>query len=284
MRYLIINADDFGLHPAINDGIRHGHTLGCITSTSLMAGGSSFDHAVSTARELNNLGVGIHLTLVACAPVCNPVEIPTLVDNDGLLTTNYLEFMKKYFTNKISLADIQKELEAQVQKVISTGINITHVDSHQHLHVLPGILDLVLRLAVKYDIASIRIPREAYFFSGGFPFQVYRTIGKWGLTTLAAAAKQKALRMGLAVPDYFFGMLAGGNLLEPYLHRILEAIPDGVSEIMIHPGIKNDVLKQTFGWPYHWQQELNAVTSNTTLKKLNDLNINLISFKELGNG
>lgn len=284
MKYLIINADDFGLHPNINAGIRQGHIAGCITSASLMAGGSSFDNAVSIGRALNNLGIGIHLTLVACAPVCNPNDIPTLVNNDGLLTANYSEFMKKYFTNKISLSDIQKELEAQVQKVISTGINVSHIDSHQHLHVLPGVIDIVLGLAIKYNISSIRIPREAYFFFGGFPFQAFRTAGKWGLTTLSAAAKRKALRMGLAAPDYFFGMLAGGNLLEPYLLRILEAIPDGVSEIMMHPGIDNALLRQTFGWPYHWQQELDAVTSYTVRGKLNDRNIKLISFKELANG
>lgn len=83
MKLLIVNADDFGLHPAVNRGIIAGHVNGCISSTSIMPGGGAFEDAAALAAAHPRLGVGVHLTLVGEKPVLDPSEVPSLVDGDG---------------------------------------------------------------------------------------------------------------------------------------------------------------------------------------------------------
>lgn len=284
MKQLIINADDFGLHEAVNQGIIAGYRQGCITSTSLMPGGQAFDQAVSLAKQNPGLRVGVHLTLVADKPVIDPGEIPSLVDRKGKFIEQYPQFILSYVSGKICDAEIRRELFAQVQKAVATGIPITHLDSHQHLHVLPGILSIVIDIAKQFNIRAIRIPDEPYFFLGGYPFTAFRIAGRCGLTFLARMARRKIIRQGFAVPDHFYGMLAGGNMREKYLHNIITQLPDGNSEIMMHPGDNNNILKRVYTWGYSWQEELAAVKSMDTKKRLEEKRVNLISFKELTYG
>jgi hopanoid biosynthesis associated protein HpnK len=284
VKLLIVNADDFGLHTAVNEGIITGHNKGCITSTSIMASGRAFDDAVSKAAANPSLGLGVHLTLVAERPVAQPETVPSLVDREGLFAASYPRFINKYLQGKVALADIRRELAAQVEKVIATGLTITHLDSHQHLHVLPGVIDTVLDIAVHYKIKALRIPAEGLLFTGGFPFTAGRIIGRSGLSCLASVARRKAKNRGLMTPNFFFGMLAGGNMQEEYLMNILKKLPTGVSEIMVHPGNDSSLLSRFFGWEYHWQDELAAVTSSSVLSLLAENNIKLVTFRELENG
>lgn len=284
MKQLIINADDFGLHPEINRGIVHGHVSGCITSTSIMPGGEGFSDAAAQAAAHPNLGVGVHLTLVGAKPVADPGQVSSLVDEAGQFPAKYPQFMARYFRGRVKLQDIRTEFEAQIEKTLATGIKISHLDSHQHLHVLPGVIDIVLDIALRYEIKALRIPAEGITFLGGYPFALARVISRSGLSCLAGIARGKAKRRGFNMPDHFFGMLAGGNLKEEFLLRIIEQLPEGTSEIMIHPGFNDDILGAQFGWGYHWQSELAAVTSAEVYRRIADLDIKLASFRELRNG
>lgn len=284
MKQLIVNADDFGLHPAVNRAVIAGHTRGCITSTSIMPGGAAFDDAVEQASRQPDLGVGVHLTLVGDRPVADPAAIPSLVDRDGRFADKYPAFIVACLRGRISLAEIRAELAAQIAKAAGTGIAITHLDSHQHLHVLPGIIDIVLDLAAEFDVKALRIPAEPRFFAGGYPYTFGRFAGRFGLSSLASLARRKAARRGLATPGHFFGMLAGGNMRQEYLAAILGRLPDGVSEIMVHPGDDAAALGATYGWDYRWQDELSALTSPATMKLLTAGSIRLISFRELSHG
>lgn len=283
MKKLIINADDFGLHKNVNGGIINGYQEGCITSTSIMPGGRAFEQAVSLAAGCPELGVGVHLTLVAEKTVVDPSKVKTLVDSYGLLPAGYSEFMNKYILGKLDFSEIKTELDAQIAKVFKTGIKITHLDSHQHLHVLPGILDIVIDLSRKYNISALRIPCEPHFFIGGYPAKFGRMVSRMGLSYLAQRAKIKARKQGLITPDHFFGMLAGGNMRQDYLLNIVDNLPEGVSEIMVHPGNDDIELGKSFTWQYHWQQELTAVKSLELKTHLADNKIKLISFRELAN-
>ncbi|MEN6564692.1 MAG: ChbG/HpnK family deacetylase [Veillonellales bacterium] len=284
MKQLIINADDFGLHEAVNRGIIAGYTQGCITSTSLIPGGQAFEQAVSLAKQNPGLGVGVHLTLVADRPVTDPGQIPSLVDSEGRFIEKYPQFILCYLLGKVCDAEIRLELFAQVRKAAAAGIPITHLDSHQHLHVLPGILRIVIDLAKEFNIRAIRIPDESYFFLGGYPFTAFRLIGRSGLTFLARMARKKIIRQGIAAPDHFYGMLAGGNMREEYLQNIIAQLPNETSEIMMHPGYDNNILRQAYSWNYRWQEELAAVKSLQTKQRLEEKRVNLISFKELAHG
>lgn len=281
MKQLIVNADDFGLHETINLGIIKGYTKGCITSTSIMAGAPAFEHAAALAAEHLRLGIGVHLTLVGGAPVAEPGRISSLIDGDGLLCSSYPVFLKKFCFSGIRLEEVKLELTAQVEKVIAAGITITHLDSHQHMHVVPGIIDVVIDIAKQFNIRALRIPAEPLLFWGGFKPDIGRIIGRAGLSVLARLAGLKAQRAGLAVPEHFYGMLAGGNMDERLLLTIIDKLPNGLSEVMVHPGVDNIVLNQKFGWGYHWQQELAAVVSPRVLARLEQYQVKLVAFSSL---
>lgn len=282
MKRLIVNADDFGIHPLVNAAIIKAHENGCVTSTSLMATGVAFDEAVAFAAGQPRLGIGVHLVLVGERPVSEPGSIPTLVDGEGRLPAQYPAFLASYLTGRISLDEVRSELTAQIAKVAATGLAISHIDSHQHLHVLPGIDDIVFDLAAAFKIKAVRVPAEPPFFTGGYPFSLGRFLGRLGLTVLAARAGRRAKGRGLAAPDHFFGMLAGGNLRQEYLLNIIDSLPPGVSEIMTHPGADDAVLGAGYNWQYSWQAELAGLTSPAVRQSLADRGIDLISFRELG--
>ncbi len=281
MKQLIVNADDFGLHENINLGIIEGYTKGCITSTSIMAGAPAFEHAANLAAEHRNLGIGVHLTLVGGPPAAEPGQIASLIDSDGLLCSSYPVFLKKFCLAGIRIEHVRQELAAQVKKVVAAGINITHLDSHQHMHVVPGIIEVVIDIAKEFGIRAMRIPAEPLLFFGGFSPSAGRIIGRSGLSILASLARLKAQRAGLAAPEHFYGMLAGGTMEERFLLRVIDSLPDGLAEIMVHPGLDDRVLNQVFTWGYHWQQELAAVTSLKVVERLEQRQVKLVSFASL---
>jgi len=281
VKNLIINADDFGLAEDVNQAIIQGHQSGCITSTSLMPTGAAVEGAVQLAKDVPTLGVGVHLTLVAEKPVLSPDKVPSLVDENGYFFADHMVFIKKYLCGNIDMAELRLECEAQIERVESFGIVPTHLDSHQHLHVLPKIMSLCLDLAKRHHIEKMRIPAEGYTFSGGYPATKGRMLAKCGLTFLAERARLKAKQAKIAVPDHFFGMVAGGHMQECYLQNILAALPTGTSEIMMHPGLHSELLAKQYTWQYHWTDEYNAVTSANVLQYIKENHVNLISFKEL---
>src|SRR3989304_4906126 len=160
MLKIIINADDFGLNEEVNEGILKSFRNGILRSASLMANGNSFDHAVGIIHSNPNLDIGVHLTLVEGKPIMAADKIPSLLNENGNLYTHAIKFTKKYFSEVINLGEAYEELNAQIRKVLDHGINISHIDSHQHIHMLPKILDLIIDLANQYNIKFIRLPKE----------------------------------------------------------------------------------------------------------------------------
>ena len=157
----------------------------------------------------------------------------------------------------------------------------THVDSHQHLHVVPGILSLVLKLCQRFSIRAMRIPSEPVLFQGSNPFSAGRLVGKTGLAILAEQARKEAVRQGICVPDCFWGMMDGGQLDETALLNIAVRLGDGVHEIMTHPGADNASLAAAFGWSYCWEQEKEALTSEAVQNVFKKRSVQLITFREI---
>lgn len=281
MRRLIVNADDFGLHAAVNRGILTAHTEGIVSSTSLMAGGAAFDDAVRIARHCPQLGVGVHLTLVGASPLLPVAEVSSLLDEAGDFYGSYPLFIKRFLRGKIRLAEVERELAAQIDRVRMAGIQPSHLDSHQHLHVLPGIGGLVLDLARRFSIRAIRIPAEPVAFIGATPATVGRLVGRGGLTMLANLFRQHAAAAGIRTSDHFYGMLAGGQLTEPAILAILRRLPPGESELMTHPGFADESLADAFRWDYQWDAERQALTAPAVRALLAERQIRLISFREL---
>ena len=281
MRRLIVNADDFGLHAAVNRGILAAHTEGIVSSTSLMAGGAALDDAVRIAKQCPQLGVGVHLTLVGARPVLPVAEVSSLLDEAGDFYGSYPLFIKRFLRGKIRLAEVERELAAQIDRVRMAGIQPSHLDSHQHLHVLPGIGGLVLDLARRFSIRAIRIPAEPVAFIGATPATVGRLAGRGGLTMLANLFRQHAAAAGIRTSDHFFGMLAGGQLTEPAILAILRRLPPGDSELMTHPGFADESLADAYRWGYQWDAERQALAAPAVRELLVERQIRLISFREL---
>ena len=282
MKQLIVNADDFGLHPLINEGIIKGHQEGFITSTSLMPSAPCWQEAVRLAKENPRLGIGVHLTLVGGVPSVLPKEkVSSLLDDDGLFLPDYVAFAKRYYSGAVKRSELEAELRAQLERALSCGVNITHIDSHQHTHVLPGINSLVLKLSNEYNIIRVRIPKEGYLFTGGFQTGVGRLIGRSGLSFCADMAALRADSLGLRHPQHFYGMLAGGHLNAQLIANILRQLPEGVSEIMTHPGLDSAALGKAFSWQYHWREELDAYLDAGNKALLKELGIEPVSFAAL---
>lgn len=282
MRRLIVNADDFGIHAAVNAGIATGHRDGIITSASLMAGGGAFDDAVRLAAENPRLGVGVHLTLVGGGkPVLPAAAVPTLVDGQGCFPAGHPAFIASYLAGRIALDEAAAELAAQVAKIVTAGVTPSHFDSHQHLHALPGIFAIVTDLAGRYGVRALRKPAESLTYFGGMKASAGRVIGRSGLSLLAGWTMRSEKMAGLKAPQYFFGMLAGGQMNLARLKRVLDSLPDGDAEVMTHPGMNGASLAAVFSWQYQWESELQALTSPEIRQLIKQRSIKLISFREL---
>ena len=279
MKNLIINADDFGRHELINRAVEKAFLTGCLKSATIMAGGKFFDDAIKITKKNSGLGVGIHFTLANGFPVLPPEKIPSLVTEDGVFFENYVVFLKKFVQGKISLGEIKSELAAQLEKVLNAGINLTHFDSHQHLHHFPGIIDIVLNLAESAKISKMRAANTKIFDGELNSFGKF--VGRFGLSSLAKFAKYKASKKNISTPEHFAGIVAGESVSENFLENLILNLQDGTTEVMLHPGTDNKILENFCEWDHDFEEELNAVTSEKILKLLEEKNISVINFKNL---
>lgn len=281
MNRVIINADDFGIHTEVNQAVIEACGQGVLTSTSLLANGPAFDQAVDLARKCPKLGIGIHLSLVGSLPtVLSAKEVPTLVQSDGLLPESYTEVIKRACQGKLDYGQVYRELDAQMEKIMATGLPIDHLDSHQHLHVLPQIWSIVQSLMMKYGIHRLRIPREAYSYKV-LSANPVRIAGRDGLTYLSRKAMTSVRRLHFTTTDFFWGMVDGGHMTESNLHYLIDRLPFGTHEIMMHPGRSTAVLSQSFVWGYHWQDEFQALLSPEIRRQLEAKQIELITYGDL---
>lgn len=257
---LKIIADDFGFHRSINEGIAYLLKDGYIDGASLMADGQAFDDVVGRLRGLENLSIGVHLVLVEEKPVLSGEQVPSLVGRQGSLHKNYTSFFGRYITGRIRKSDIEKELKAQIEKCISSGVKPDFLNSHQHLHLLPGITDIVIKLAKKYRIPRIRIVSEPLY--GGDKF--FRKIQSVFLRFLSRLAKNKIIKNRLTCNDFFVGFINAGNLSIEDIETAVELAnrhPDKIIELGCHPGFENESLKIKYkSWgDYNWVKELKVL-------------------------
>lgn len=281
MKQLIVNADDFGRHPLINQAVAEAVDTGGLLSASLMAGEAYFADAVTIAQEHPRLGVGVHLTLVDGRPVLPPEKIPSLVTDAGAFLPDHGVFVKSYLQGKIDKQDIRRELSAQMDKVLKAGITPTHVDSHQHMHMLPGIFALVLEMAAMRGIKKVRISRGIY----GNPLVPWPgmgdLVGKFGLEMLAVMARLRAKKRGFACPGDFVGQVAGGAVTADFILALAAKFPEGAVEVMLHPGLNNEILSAFSGWQHDYEGEWQAVCSSAVQRRLAEQGIKLGSFRDL---
>lgn len=277
---LIVNADDFGISEAVNRGIADAHCRGVVTAASLMAVGAAFDHAAMLCRSLPELDIGVHLSLVAEKPI-----LPGRFSNAGkkdCFPDDVRALLKDFFSGRILLSDIQAEWSAQIEKVLDLGIRVTHLDSHQHVHALPGVLELTDKLAQEYHIPFIRIPSEDRVFARPITIHgLMRTAGAMALrSSLWIAALYMSRKDSLSSPR-FLGFYEGGRLDEKSLEKLLTDLKPGVIyELMCHPGLapKETHIRR---WQYRHEDELRALVSPGIRSIITARNIRLCRFSDL---
>ena len=256
---VVINADDFGLHPAVNRGIVRAHQQGVVTSASLIACGRAFHDAVERLRACPELDVGIHLTLVEECAVLPPGDIPSLAGADGHMPASHRQFAERWLTGRIRPRDVRRELEAQVQRVLRAGLAPTHLDSHQHVHCLPGVWPIVVDLAGAHGIPFVRVPKFASLRAAARTWT--DSVLRAGVSLLA---KVHSRRWPATVhrADDVRGTEFSGRMTGDLLLHLLQTVRPGLTELLVHPGEGDPDLAQRYGhWRgFDWAGELAAVT------------------------
>lgn len=222
MKRLIVNADDFGAAPEVNEAVERAHREGVLRAASLMVGAPAAADAIERARRLPGLAVGLHVVLVHGRPVLPPDRVPDLVDGGGVFPTDLVRAGLNFFFRPGVRAQLAAEIRAQFEQFARTGLALDHADAQSHMHVHPTVFRLIVQIGREYGLRAVRIPRE--------PFGATRTIEPW-----LALMRARARRAGIVCNDYAFGVNEAGSLTEERVLQILERLPDGLTEIFFHP-------------------------------------------------
>ena len=253
MKNLIVNADDLGWTEGVNRGILQAFHGGIVTSTSLLANGPAFADGVKAAKAAPGLGVGVHLNLSDGAPVADPESVMSLLNDEAQFADGPKSLLLKRTLHGLVLDEVEEEWDAQIQKVRDAGIRPTHLDGHKHVHMLPGLFEIALRLAKRHGIEAIRVSLEESSLRsalasgsqhrGGVVMK--QGIQARGLKLLARGAREHAARAGIVTADYFCGIAQTGELTIEGVMQLLKSLPEGTTELMCHPGYLDAALEKS---------------------------------------
>lgn len=228
-RLLIINADDFGLSPGVTDGILECHRDGILTSTTLMTTMPDCDRAIELAQGAPDLGVGVHLVLTQGMP--RSAGLRRLAEPGHAFRRSANGMLLKLALSARARLELEHEWSAQVEYALKKGVRITHLDSHKHLHHFPACHHAVIRVAQRFGIKHVRCAREL-----ALPEGPRLTLGYRALRRFAGRLAQRLEAAGLQTTDYFYGLGCTGRFdVDAWLAAVPE-FPDGIGEVMVHPG------------------------------------------------
>jgi len=229
VRTLVVNADDLGLTVGVNNGIFDAHDRGILTSASLMANAPATANAIRHLRVRPSLGIGVHLMLVDGTPMLPPDRVPSLVQGDGRFLHSWKPFIVACLAGRVSMAEVERELTAQIGRVVSEGIRPTHLDAHKHVHAYPPVFEVVVRLADRFRIPVVRVPYEGT--AADLPLLF------WSRRDYRTAASH-----GIRTPQ-FVGRAITGVITAEAVHSALRRLRPGHTELMVHPGYVDDALR-----------------------------------------
>ena len=287
MKNLIVNADDLGWTEGVNRGIAEAHRHGIVTSTSMLANGKAFAKAVELVEKLPALGVGVHLNLSDGAPVAERKQVGSLVNSKGIMQGGPESLLLRMARRGLEVEQVEREWDAQIRKLRDAGIQPTHLDGHKHVHMLPGLFEIALRLGKRHGIGAVRIAHEASPLRAALSAGEEQHAGvvmrqgvqARGLKLLARDARELAERAGIATADYFCGIAQTGELTREGIARLLENLPEGTTELMCHPGYADAELEKSATRLQHSRQtELEILTDKGIRKLVASQGIRLIDY------
>jgi hopanoid biosynthesis associated protein HpnK len=290
VRRLIVNADDFGFTAGINRAIVEAHTRGIVTSTTLMAKGRAFDDAVRSAATVPRLSVGCHVVLIDGVPVLDAEQLPSITTSDSSgsrFRDGLKSFAARALAGRLNPREVEIEVCAQIRRLQSAGVSVSHVDTHKHTHLFPAVLRPLLRAARACGVNAIRNP-----FGPSKPLKSSALLvrpGLWTryaevriLRTLASRFHEAATREGFVTPDGTLGIVVTGALDEKLFRGIAAIIPEGTWEFVCHPGYNDaDLTSARTRLRQSRETELRVLTMPETRQLLLDQGITLISYRDL---
>ena len=272
---LIVNADDFGLTPGVCDAVLRASEQGIVTSTSALAVAPAFAAFARALRD-SGIGVGGHLTVVGeDPPLLSATEVPTLVDRRGAFPLTWTSFMRASALGRVDTDDLRRELSAQLDALRSAGLTLTHLDSHQNLHLWPQLQGVLFELAATHAVGAVRVTRSASWS----PVAI-------GVRALSTVLARRARARGLAFPDSSLGLDEAGHLDLPAMveavGRLAVATPGGgAAELATHPGAPDDPDRARYRWGYRWEDELAALCDPSLRDAVSAAGFRLGSFADL---
>jgi predicted glycoside hydrolase/deacetylase ChbG (UPF0249 family) len=268
---LVVNADDLGLHPSIDRGILRSHREGIVTSATALVTGRSAPRAIAEAKA-QGLALGVHLCLTTnLAPAAEPSRVRSLAP-DGKFRPRWPQVLAAWGTGRIRLQEVDVEFRAQLALARKLGADPDHLDGHQHLHLLPGMVGIVKaiardeNLAVRWPVAR---PSIAWLLRPGSALKTA------GVALLSQLAREDCAGLpGL-------GTFEAGALTEERLLGIISSLGPGDHEIGCHPGETADDVPEQPGWKYGWEDELKAVCSSRVRALIAERQIRLSSYADV---
>lgn len=286
MRRLIVNADDFGYTSGVNRAILEAHFRGVVTSSTLMANGAAFAEAAQLAQTAPKLSVGCHVVLIDGEPVLGAEQLPSLTTaahfRDGMVT-----FAVRAIAGRMNAEEITAEAAAQIRKIQSAGIAVSHIDTHKHTHLFPKILRPLLCAAADCGVRAVRNP-----FGPRLPLRSSHLLARPGLWAryvevrilggFAGKFREAVDREGFTTPDGTLGIVVTGALDETLFHAIARSIPEGTWEFVCHPGYNDaDLQAGKTRLRASRETELRVLTLPAAREVLAQQGIELISYREL---
>jgi chitin disaccharide deacetylase len=276
---VIVNGDDFGRSQEVNEGIIQAFRAGALTSCSLMVSGEAFDQAVRLAQENDSLAVGIHLVTVQGKAVLPHTEIPHLTDRQGNFSDNPVTAGLKYYFSRSAREQLKKELAAQFHRFLSTGLKLSHVDSHLHMHVHPVIFAIALELAELHQVRRMRIPCDD--FPLAVRFQRYhsgeRALAFFIFWLLTRRMHKRLRERNFVFAERVYGYLFSGRMTLEYVLYVLDHLSAATNEIYFHPSSE----KRPFGSPLNRSEglkELEILTGSSFRNRLHGPDILLTNY------
>jgi chitin disaccharide deacetylase len=283
LKKIIITGDDFGLAQPVNEAIIQAHQEGMLTSASLMVGEPWSQDAVDRAKKCPALKVGLHLTLVEGRPVSRPQDIPDLVDANGEFSTRLVRAGFNFFFMPGVRKQLATEIRAQFEAFWRTGLSLDHADAHNHMHLHPTILGLLVKIGQEYGLKAVRVPNEPPIVSwkaSGTALGTRMTMGIF-LAPWIRFMKYRLRRAGITYNDYLFGMTDCGAMTTDLVRIFFQNLPEGISEFCFHPASRRCKEIDTTMPNFCHEEELLTLLSPSMLQAAQQVNAQRITYSDL---
>ena len=281
VKRLIVTADDFGLSVPVNEAVERAHCEGILSAASLMVSAPAAEDAVARAHKLPSLGVGLHLTLLNGRTVLPPDQIPGLVGPDGRFFGDPFRFGVALYASRELRRQAKAEINAQFERFRGTGLRMDHINAHRHFHLHPVVLQSIMDIAPRFGKPPVRTPLEPFMpsFIAGRSHVLSRFFNSLFYFAHTRRMHRRLREAGIPSNDHLFGFNDSGVLTEHLLLRLLDHLPDGVSEIYCHPATRSWEGEDNLPVSYRPERELEALLSPAVKKAMERRGLRPLSYR-----